>query len=245
MKSPIATVALLVAWFAVLVAALPVASVAQAPASSSPRTAASAKKAAVGRSECALAIGLCVTVPTSWQRLGNIFDDLGFVVAEPHPGADSAASPQLTVAAIDVPLQKNGDATSAPSLDALVDTLLTPDGSFTSAETLERTHLMLNGADAEIVRVHLHDDARTSEVNAPEANAPEVSASDASQSDAIEEIALILGPDRLVYSIALRCAPKDFARVEPVFQKAAHSWRIKETAVPPAPPSNKQDSGKK
>ena len=248
MKSPIATVSPSVAWFAgfaavlvgVLVAGLPATSAAQVPASSSPRPAAGAKKVAAGRSECAVAIGLCVTVPTSWQRLGDIFDDLGFVVAEPHPGADSAASPQLTVAAIDVPPQKNGDATVAPSLDALVETLLTPDGSFTSAETLERTHLMLNGADAEIVRVHLHEDAGTSESNASETNA-----SEASQSGAIEEIALILGPDRLVYSIALRCAPKDFARVEPVFQKAAHSWRIKETALQPAPPANKQDSEKK
>ena len=49
-------------------------------------------------------------------------------------------------------------ATVAPSLDAVVDIVLTPDGSFTSAETLQRTSLMLNGSEAEIVRVRLHDD---------------------------------------------------------------------------------------
>jgi hypothetical protein len=206
---------------------------ASAPAdkgSNTPKRSATAKRTApvAGRSECALAVGLCVIVPAPWQRLGDIFDNLGFVVAEPHPGTDSATWPQLTVAAIDVPPQKdsNGAAATAPSLDALVDIVLTPDGSFTSSETLRRTHLILNGGDAEIVRVRLHDDV--------------------SKSEAIEEIALIEGNEGLVYSIALRCTPQEFARLEPVFQKAAHSWRIKEVAADPAPQSKpKQDSEKK
>jgi hypothetical protein len=132
------------------------------------------------------------------------------------------------VAAVDVPPSKStsGSTGGAPSLDALVDIVLTPDGSFTSAETLQRTHLILNHADAEIVRVKLHDDIK--------------------QSEAIEEIALIEGDEGLVYSVALRCAPGDFTRLEPVFQKAAHSWHVKEVAAQPAPQSNsKQDSEKK
>jgi hypothetical protein len=153
-----------------------------------------------------------------------VFDDLGFVVAEPHPGADSASWPQLTVAAIDVP--PAGATGANPSLDSLVDIVLTPDGSFTSAETLQRTHLLLNQADAEIVRVQLHQDA--------------------DQPAAIEAIALIQGEDGLVYSIALRCAPGDFARLEPVFQKTARSWRIQPPAAQPAPSSKpRQDSEKK
>jgi hypothetical protein len=215
-------------------------SVAQAPtpagkAPSAPKPAVNAGKAtsAAGRSECAIAAGLCVTVPATWQRLGDIFDELGFVVAEPHSGTDSATWPQLTVAAIDVPPSKDagGSPGSAPSLDALVEIVLTPDGSFTSAETLQRTHLIINGADGEIIRVKLHDDAK--------------------QTDAIEQIALIVGNEGLVYSVALRCAPQDFARLEPVFQKAAHSWRVKEVAVkpvpqsPPTPSKPKQDSEKK
>jgi hypothetical protein len=84
---------------------------------------------------------------------------------------------------------------------------------------------MLNGADAEIVRVRLHDDRNQLE---------------AGNAEAIEELALILGDNGLVYSIALRCAPQDFSRLEPVFQKAAHSWRIKKPdAVQPAPPAKK------
>jgi hypothetical protein len=161
-------------------------------------------------------VGLCVSVPTSWQRLGNVFEDLGFVVAEPHPGTDPITWPQLTVAAMDVPSPKSGS--PAPALDALVDIVLTPDGSFTSAETLQRTRLLINGDEAEIVRVRLHDDA--------------------TKTDSIEAVALIAGDEEVVYSIALRCAPQDFARLEPVFQKTAHSWRLKPLAPLTAPASN-------
>jgi hypothetical protein len=200
----------------------------QAPANSSSsaaKPAAPARKAGAGRSECAIAVELCVTVPSGWQRVGDIFDNLGFVVAEPHPGADSASWPQLTVAAIDVapPKEGSGVSSSRPSLDALVDIVLTPDGSFTSAETLQRTRLSLNGADAEIVRVQLHNAA--------------------DQIEAIEAVALIDGEEGLVYSIALRCAPKDFARLEPVFQRAARSWRIRQSAAQPtAQPTHKPEA---
>ncbi len=192
--------------------------------SAAPRSGAPTRKAAAaaGRTECVQSIGLCVTVPASWQRLGNVFEDLGFVVAESHPGADSATWPQLTVAAMDVPEQKIGG--GAPSLDSLVDIVLTPDGSFTSAETMQRTRLLLNGNDAEIVRVRLHDES--------------------TKTDTIEAVALIEGDDGLVYSIALRCAPEEFARLEPVFQKTAHSWRVKPPAPEAAPQSN-QDQEKK
>ena len=198
------------------------------------KPAATAKKASpvAGRSECALAIGLCVTVPGAWQRLGDVFDDLGFVVAEPHAGIDSANWPQLTVAAIDVAPRKGSsahssapplDATSpdAPSLDALVDIVLTPDGSFTSAETLQRSRLILNGRNAEIVRVRLHD----TKLN-------DTKQSDTKQSDAVEEVALIEGDDGLVYSIAMRSAPEDSARLESIFRKVIRSWRMKQVAVP-------------
>ena len=193
-----------------------------AQAQSSPRPAAPTRKAAAvaGHTECVQTVGLCVTVPDSWQRLGDVFEGLGFVVAEsrPGPGADTATWPQITVAAMDVPEQKNG---GAPSLDSLVDTVLAPGGSFTS-ETLQRTRLLLNGNEAEIVRIREHDEA--------------------SKTDVIEAVALIVGDDGLVYSIALRCPPQDFARLEPIFQKTVHSWRVK----PPAPETqSKQDLEKK
>ncbi len=217
------------------------AAAAQAPANA-PTSAVGARKAAsaAGKSECVRSVGLCVTVPQAWQRLGDVFDDLGFVVAEPHPGSDAATWPQLTVAAIDVPAQKDGN---APSLDSLIELVLTPDGSFTSAETLQRTRLLLNGNNAEIVRVRLHEEAN----DVPARDVPNVT-------DAIEAVALIQGDAGLVYSIALRCAPQDFTRLEAVFQKVISSWRIQPPATQPAehsatqsanPSQPKQDSDKK
>ncbi len=199
---------------------------AAAQSATQPSTHAHKAASAAGRSECVAAVGLCVTVPSAWQRLGDIFDDLGFVVAEAHSGVDSAAWPQFTIAAIDVPPQKDGN---APRLDSLVEIVLTPDGSFTSAETLQRSRLILNGSNAELLRVRLHNESNPT--------------------DATEAVVLIEGDDGLVYSIALRCAPQDFTRLEPVFDKVIHSWRIQPLApsvTPSATPSEpKQDSVKK
>jgi hypothetical protein len=177
---------------------------------------------APGRSECVVSVGLCVTVPATWQRLGNVFDDLGFVVAEPHPGTDAATWPQLNIAAIDVPAQKNG---AAVSLDSLVERVLTPNGAANAPETLQRTRLLLNGANAQILRVKLRDEAQQAEI--------------------IEQVALIEGEDGLVYSIALRCTPQEFDRLDPIFQKVVHTWRIKPVTPPSATNPTPQDSKKK
>jgi hypothetical protein len=185
------------------------------PQSPQPGHAAAAQNAAAGRAECVVSVGLCVNVPASWQRLGNVFDDLGFVAAEPHSGVDSGAWPQLTVAAIG-PLAPS-DNGEPPSLDSVVDLVLTPGASFTSVETLHRSRLLLNGADAEIVRVQFHDSSGSA--------------------GPIEDVALIQGSDGLVYSIALRCAPEDFARLEPVFQQTAQSWRLQPVASTPVAPA--------
>jgi hypothetical protein len=204
-----------------------------------PSMAATAHKVATAppvRSECVPSIGLCVTVPAAWQRLGNVFQDLGFVAAEPVPGADQATWPQLTVAALDVPAldlppqgaaaqNNDGGAPVPPSLDSLMDIVLSPDDSFASAQTLQRTRLLLNGADAEIVRVQFRDKD--------------------GNPGPIEAVALIQGEDGFVYSIALRCAPHDFDRLEPVFQQTARSWRIQPpSSAPASSPTPKQDSAK-
>ena len=183
----------------------------------SPGSARHTRKAdSVDRTECVQTVGLCVAVPASWQRLGSVFEDLGFVVAESSPGVSPETRPSLTVAAMDVPAEMKGG--GPPSLDSLVAVVLRPDSSFTF-ETLQRTRLLLNGNEAEIVRVHEHNQA--------------------AGNDVIENVALIEGDDGLVYSIALRCAPEDFARLQPVFQKTAHSWYVKQ----PAPePQSKRDS---
>ena len=225
-----------------LIAALFLCACLGVPASSFAQAATGRKTSAPAlRTECVLSAGLCVTVPASWQRLGNVFDDLGFVVAEPHPGVDSADWPQLTVVAIPPTEQDKGsaDATSSatpsatpsatssasPSLDSLADRLLAPGGSLPPSRTLQRSRLLLNGAPAEILRVQLYDQA--------------------GNAGAIEEVALIEGDDGLFYSIALRCAPQELARLEALFQQSAASWHIQPAPASPSNAPPKADSGKK
>jgi len=191
------------------------------PKTATGKPAATAAKKPATRKECVEAAGLCVTVPANWQRLGDIFDDLGFVVAEPHTGQDASLWPQINVAAIDVPPEET-TATGAPSLDAVARVLLTPDGTFTSAETEQRSRLLLNGAEAQVLKVLLRDEeGKTSQ----------------------EEVALIDGGDEgFVYTIALRCVPSDTARLEPVFQRILESWRVTPTAVESDKPAAKVDA---
>jgi hypothetical protein len=184
------------------------------PQSPQPGHTSAAQKAAAGRAECVASVGLCVTVPASWQRLGNVFDDLGFVVAEPVAGVDSSDWPQFTIAAIGpLAADDNGE---LPSLDSVVDLVLMPGETFTSSETLERSRLLLNGAESEIVRVQFFE---KSGVAGP-----------------IEDVALIQGSGGLVYSVALRCAPEDFPRLEPLFQQTVQSWRLQPVAATPVAP---------
>lgn len=210
---------------------------------------ATVKQRAPFRSECVAPVGFCVSVPSSWKRVGDIYDDLGFVAAEPHTGADAANGPQLTVVAFEPPDEAASTAnppaeklqdSAPPSLDELVERMLTPSGALASAQTLQRRRTLLNGAPSEIVRVQFHDAA--------------------GKAGAIEEVALIEGDDGLVYSVALRCEPQDFDRLEPLFQQAAQSWHRKsakgsaasgktaakpQPSSAPAPPAQpKQDSAR-
>ena len=168
-----------------------------------------------GQSECLESFGFCISVPADWRRVGEIFNGLGFVTAEPHAGTDPAAWPQLTVAAIEVSAKEGAD--DKPSLDALVERMLTPEGALASAHVLERSSLLLNGANAQIVRVGLPEEA--------------------GRAEAIETVALIEGDEGLVYSIALRCSPPDVNRLEPVFRQAIESWRLENEASSAAPTS--------
>jgi hypothetical protein len=196
---------------------------APAAAQGKPATPAKSHPAAALRQQCAEALPLCVAVPAAWQRLGDLYDGLGFVVAEPTKDAAQDTWPQISVAAIDAPPVKAG----APprSLDSMVELMLTPDGSFRSAETEQRSHLLLNGADAEIIRVRLHGAE--------------------GQPDKIEELALIDGDEEMVFAIVLRCPPGDFARLDPIFQKLARSWQLKSDEPAPATHSPAGHSGVK
>jgi len=190
---------------------------AQAKSGAAAHSAKERKPAAALRSECLDSVGLCVSVPSAWHRLANIFGDRGFVVAEPQPGADPATSPHLTVAAIDVSA-KEGDGSTKSLLDTLVERMLTPEGALASAHVLERSTLLINAANVQIVRVGLSEEAGNAE--------------------AMESVALIEGDEGLVYSIALHCSSPDSNRLDPVFRQVLQSWRLQSAAGPASEPGD-------
>ena len=53
----------------------------------------------------------------------------------------------------------------------------------------------------------------------------------------IEELVFIQGPENEIYSVALKCAPQNLARLEPVFSGVLASWTLPE----PAPPADATD----
>lgn len=164
-------------------------------------------------SECVAEDGFCVTVPQSWRRLGEVFGGQGLVVAEPQEGQDNSHWPQLTIAVLDArPDEKSGR--PAPTLDALMDSVLMPNAAQATIETVHRQRLMTHGASAQMVTVRLHGpDGRV---------------------DAVEDVALIDAGNGLIDSVALRCAPQDFARLEPIFIRVVHNWR-RQPAAPRRP----------
>ncbi len=94
--------------------------------------------------------------------------------------------------------------------------MLTPEGALASAHVLERSTLLINGANVQIVRVGLPEEAGNAE--------------------AMESVALIEGDEGLVYSIALHCSPPDSNRLDPVFRQVLQSWRLQSAAAPASAP---------
>ncbi len=188
--------------------------IAAKPEASRPKAVERAPKPAqiAWRSHCSNVGDFCIDVPAHWELLGEIFDGAGFVVAEPDPKAPKDDWSQITAAAIDLPEPPPGK--DEPDLDTLIDSVRGSPAKGVTAETERRTNELIADMQAEVVKVRLHD-TKTS-------------------TDWIEEVAF-LNSDELVYSVALRCAPEAFDRMDPIFRHALQSWKPAPTPVKPPP----------
>src|SRR5579875_1869703 len=52
----------------------------------------------------------------------------------------------------------------------------------------------------------------------------------------IEEVVFIEGPQNEIYSVALKCAPRNLPRLEPVLAEVLRSWKLPEPEAPPEEP---------
>jgi hypothetical protein len=88
-------------------------------------------------------------------------------------------------------------------------------------ETLQRQQRTVDHNPAQMLKVRYHEKA--------------------TDRDWVEEIVFIQGPDREIYSVALKCAPENLARLEPVFAGVLDSWVLPE----PEPPAGEEEDAPK
>jgi hypothetical protein len=122
------------------------------------------------------------------------------VVAEPQQRRPREEWNQLTATALELPEPAAGS--ELPELDALITLVLAP-APGTSIHTAQRRNTMIGGYPAQVV---------TAEVQEPE-KPPGT------------ELVAFIDADGVIYSVALRCAPTELKRLQPIFDHALRSWR--------------------
>ena len=149
---------------------------------------------------CLKTASFCFDYPSSWSNLGPVFDGAGVVVAEPQQRRPREEWNQITAAAVELPEPAAGS--ELPGLDELITLVLAPTPG-TAIRTMQRRNTVIGGYPAQVV---------TAEVQEPE------------KPPGTELIAFI-DADGIIYSVALRCAPAELKRLQPLFEHALRSWR--------------------
>jgi hypothetical protein len=158
--------------------------------------------------------GFCFQYPSSWEMLGDVFGGHGVVIA-PTQKQDRALWDEITVAMV-APAPEGDE--EGVGLDGIIQQATTGlrDGGQTF-QTLQRQQRTVDNKPAQMLKVQYQDKS--------------------TGHDWIEELVFIEGPDSEIYSIALKCAPENLARREPVLNGVLVSWSLPEPA-PPADATN-------
>jgi hypothetical protein len=153
--------------------------------------------------------GFCFKYPGSWTMLGEVYDGNGVVVA-PAQKLDKALWDEITVALIVPPSEGDEEPVS---LDVIIEQASKSmrDGG-QAFETLQRQQRTVDHKPAQMLKVRYHEKA--------------------TDRDWVEEMVFIQGPDREIYSVALKCSPENLARLDPVFAGVLDSWVLPEPGPP-------------
>ena len=158
--------------------------------------------------------GFCFKYPSSWTMLGQVFNGNGVVVA-PAQRDGREVSDEITVAMVVPPPEGDEQAIGLDGVIQQTTSGLRDSGQ--SFETLQRQSRTVDNMPAQMLKAKYQDKK--------------------SGRDWIEELVFIEGPDDEIYSVALKCAPQNFARLEPVFAGMLQSWMLPE----PEPPADVPD----
>ncbi len=166
------------------------------------------KPAVSPKSYCHPSAGFCFRYPGTWTELGEVFNGNGVVIA-PQQKGDRALWDAITVALVATP-DENGD---GPSLDKVIDqTAIDMRGAGQDFQTLQRKELTVDHNPAQMLKARYRENATGREW--------------------IEELFFIQGQENEIYSVSLKCAPQNLARLEPALKELLASWTVPAPSAP-------------
>lgn len=155
--------------------------------------------------------GFCFRYPGSWKMLGPIFNGNGVVVA-PVQKLEESLWNEITVAMIAPP---PSDGQEPLGLNGVIEQAAAGmRDAGQNFQTLQRQQRTVNGKPAELLKAQYREKS--------------------SGRDWVEEIVFIEGPDSEIYSVALKSAPENLGRLEPVFAEVLRTWSLPEPQPPVA-----------
>jgi len=158
--------------------------------------------------------GFCFKYPSSWTMLGDVFDGNGVVIAPPQKD-DRALWYEITLAM--VAPSPEGDE-EGPGLNGIIEQAMAAmREAGQNFVTLQRQERTVDHQPAQMLKARYREKA--------------------TGHDWVEEMIFIQGPENEIYSVALKCAPQDLARLEPVLKGVLESW----TLPHPEPPAVDSD----
>ncbi len=153
--------------------------------------------------------GFCFKYPASWKMLGEIYDGKGVVVA-PVQKEDQSFWDNITVAMVAPP----ADSDQALGLNGVIEQAAAGmREAGVNFQTLQRQERTVEAKPAEMLKARYRDKA--------------------TGRDWIEELVFIEGPDNEIYSVALKVAPQNVTRLEPVQAEILRTWTLPQPEPPP------------
>src|SRR5271165_4897967 len=163
----------------------------------------SARKAVEWQRYCQPEGGFCFKYPGSWSMLGEVFNGNGVVVAPPQK-QDRALWDAITVALVVPPPIGDEEPISLNGVIEQASSGLRESGQ--DFQTLQRQERTIDHKPAQMLKVRYHEKANAH--------------------DWIEEMIFIEGPENEIYSVALKCSPRNLARLEPVLNGVLAAWTL-------------------
>jgi hypothetical protein len=156
--------------------------------------------------------GFCFRYPASWKILGEIYDGKGVVVA-PVQKEDQSFWDNITVAMVAPPTEGDDEGIGLNGvIEQAAEGMRDAGQNF---QTLQRQQRTVDAKPAEMLKAQYRDKT--------------------TGRDWIEELVFIQGPENEIYSVALKVAPQNTAKLEPAFAEILRTWTLPE----PEPPTQK------